>query len=583
MDKSLKIAVILSAIDKMSSVINSGINGSIKKMDQLAERSKNMSKKAFDFAEDSAKVGLAIAAPLGLAVKAAAEYERMNIALKTSFQGNDAAAQKAFKEINKFAAQTPYELEEVMTGFIKLKNMGLEPGQKALTAYGNIASGMGKSLNDMVEAVADAATGEFERLKEFGIKAKTQGDTVAFTFQGVTTKVKKNSKEIEQYLQMVGNTKFKGGIEAQSKSIIGQFSTLKDNANALMVKIGNTLVPMVNRLFKAITPVIDKIANWIDKNPELVATITKVAAGAAALALAASGVSFIFGGVLKVVSVLSTGFGIFFRVLGFVSSAMSFLGTVVRIVSAIMMANPIILIITLIAGAAMLIYKYWEPIKNFFINLWEGTKRVFKQAWDWIINLPFMKPIKMIIENWDKIKAFFGDLWEGIKAKFKGFMDFILGLPRRMFQAGVNIIKSIWDGIKSMVSKPIDAIKGMVGKIRDHLPFSPAKVGPLRDIHRIKLVETIAENIKPGPMVKAMRNTAAATMIAATPVSGAKSATPVRPAAAGGGGAVSVSYSPTITVSGGNKQDFERMLKEHSGVLIKMIEEAQRKNNRTKF
>ena len=44
-------------------------------------------------------------------------------------------------------------------------------------------------LDDMVEAVADATTGEFERLKEFGIRASSQGDKVALTFRGVTTTV----------------------------------------------------------------------------------------------------------------------------------------------------------------------------------------------------------------------------------------------------------------------------------------------------------------------------------------------------------------------------------------------------------
>ena len=35
---------------------------------------------------------------------------------------------------------------------------------------------MGKDLSQMIEAVADATTGEFERLKEFGIKAGKEGD-----------------------------------------------------------------------------------------------------------------------------------------------------------------------------------------------------------------------------------------------------------------------------------------------------------------------------------------------------------------------------------------------------------------------
>ena len=60
---------------------------------------------------------------------------------------------------------------------------------------------MAKTLNQMIEAVADAATGEFERLKEFGIKAKSEGDKVSFIFRGVTTTVKKESNAIQNYYQ----------------------------------------------------------------------------------------------------------------------------------------------------------------------------------------------------------------------------------------------------------------------------------------------------------------------------------------------------------------------------------------------
>lgn len=575
----------MSAIDKMSGIIGNAVNKSTGKLDQLSKKTNLIASKAFDIGRSSGAVGLAIAAPLGLAIRAAAQYEKMNISLRTAFQGNEVAAAKAFKEINKFAAQTPYELEEVMRGFVKLKNMGLDPSQKALTAYGNIASGMGKSLNDMVEAVADAATGEFERLKEFGIKAKSQGDMVAFTFQGVTTKVKKNAKEIEGYLKNVGNTKFKGGIEAQSKSILGQFSTLKDNANMVAVKLGQTLIPALNRLFKAVMPVIDKVTAWIDRNPKLTQTIMMVAAGAAALALTVSAVSFAVGGVFKVVSLASSAFSIIGKIIPIVSGAISFLTTVVRVLTMVMMANPILLIITLIALAAGLIYKYWDPIKKFFINLWEGIKNIFKKTWDWIINLPFMKPIKLIIDNWDKIKKFFGDLWTGVKQKFVDFFVWIDGIPRRMYNAGANIVKSIWEGIKAFVNKPIDAIKGMVSKIREYLPFSPAKVGALKDIHKIKLVETIAQSVKPGPLVKAMKATTAAAMVAGNMgVSSGKAANPMNGGGGGGGASIVVNYSPKIIIQGSaDKDTFEQMLKKNEKQLMKVIDEAVRKANRTKF
>ncbi|GAB4146805.1 MAG: hypothetical protein OHK0017_07740 [Patescibacteria group bacterium] len=165
------------------------------------------------------------------AIKSASDMQTMAVALETSFAGNVEQAKEAQAQITKFAAKTPYELQEVMTGFIKLKNMGLDPSERAMTAYGNTASAMGKSLNDMVEAVADAATGEFERLKEFGIRASKEGDKVKFTFKGVTSTVGMNSEEIQKYLIGLGETNFAGGMEKQSQTLAGKFSTLKDTVS----------------------------------------------------------------------------------------------------------------------------------------------------------------------------------------------------------------------------------------------------------------------------------------------------------------------------------------------------------------
>jgi hypothetical protein len=583
MEKNLKIAVVLSAVDKMTRVINTAVDGSVKKLSAFSKKTDELSKRGFELGRSAGAIGLAMAAPLGMAVKAAADYERMNIALKTSFQGNEVAANKAFKTINDFAATTPYQLEEVMTGFIKLKNMGLDPSTKALTAYGNVASGMGKSLNDMVEAVADAATGEFERLKEFGIKASSQGNNVKFTFQGVTTTVKKNSADIEKYLMKIGNTKFAGGIEAQSKSLYGQWSTLTDNVKMLSASFGKILVPALKQVMQSVQPVLERIQKWTEANPKLTQYIVMGAAAVASLTLAVSGLGFMFGGIMKGISLFSSGLSALTSAFGFVSKAVSFLIPIIRTLTAVLYANPILAIVGAIAVAAYLIITNWDKVKGFFVGLWAKIKETFTAGFNWFMNLPFMKPIKQIIDNWDKIKVYFSDLWQNVKDKFNGFIDWVRAIPSKMYDAGVNIVKSIWEGIKSFVNKPIQAIKDMVQKIREYLPFSPAKVGPLRDIHRIKLVETIAESVKPAPLVKAMRVTTAAAMMAATPVmAGAPKASQSANAAKGGG--TSVNYSPQITIQGGaDAVSFERMLKQHESKIVKVIEEANRKSSRTKF
>jgi hypothetical protein len=152
--------------------------------------------------------------------------------------GSAENADKQFGVIKDFAATTPFQVDQATSAFIKLKALGLDSSTKALTSWGNTASAMGKDLNMMIEAVADAATGEFERLKEFGIKSKSVGDNVQFTFRGVTTTVKKEAGAIQDYLLKIGDTQFAGAMERQMDTIGGAISNLEDQFDGFLLKIG---------------------------------------------------------------------------------------------------------------------------------------------------------------------------------------------------------------------------------------------------------------------------------------------------------------------------------------------------------
>jgi hypothetical protein len=182
-----------------------------------------------------ATIGLGAIA--GQIVQTNAEFQSLTASLKIA-TGSMEGAGKAMEMLKTFAAETPYGLQQSVEAFIKLKNLGLTPSIEAMRAYGNTASSMGKDLMQMVEAVADATTGEFERLKEFGIKASAEGDKVKFTFAGVSTTVANTSAEIEKYLQNLGNTKFAGAMAEQMKTLNGQWAGLMDNLDALYVAIG---------------------------------------------------------------------------------------------------------------------------------------------------------------------------------------------------------------------------------------------------------------------------------------------------------------------------------------------------------
>lgn len=159
-------------------------------------------------------------------LKTASSMENLKIQLKT-VTGSANDADKAFSKLTDFTTRTPYEIDQVVSAFTKLKAFGLDPSEEAMTAFGNTAAAMGKDLNQMIEAVADAATGEFERLKEFGIKSKQQGDQVSFTFQGVTTTVKKESEAIQGYLMDIGNNQFGGAMSDQMDTMSGALSNFR--------------------------------------------------------------------------------------------------------------------------------------------------------------------------------------------------------------------------------------------------------------------------------------------------------------------------------------------------------------------
>ena len=156
------------------------------------------------------------------------ETEKLKGSLVT-MTGSAEAAEGAFAALTRFAKQTPFTLDQSVTAFVRMKSLGLVPTESALKSFGNTSAAMGKDLTQMIEAVADATTGEFERLKEFGIKAKQNGDEVSLTFQGVTTTIGNNAQEITGYLESIGNVQFAGAMEEQMNRLPGALSNLRDS------------------------------------------------------------------------------------------------------------------------------------------------------------------------------------------------------------------------------------------------------------------------------------------------------------------------------------------------------------------
>jgi len=195
-------------------------------------------------------------------------FQQLEASLVT-FTGSTQKAAEVFAVLQDFASRTPFALEEVVGGFNKLVARGINPSIDSLTAFGNIASGTGKSLDQFVEALADAATGEFERLKEFGIKASKEGERITFTFGGIKTTVANTSTEILGYLEQLAKTKFAGATERQFDTLNGAISNLNDNIFKASVTLGKTFNDEIVKLIKTLGNVILKFGEFIASTQEI--------------------------------------------------------------------------------------------------------------------------------------------------------------------------------------------------------------------------------------------------------------------------------------------------------------------------
>ena len=173
-------------------------------------------------------------------IEVRSEFERFEAVL-TNTLGSTGAAKLALLDIKDMAARTPFSVAELSGAFVKLTNYGLKPSMEAMRQYGDLASSVGKGFDQLAEAVADATTGEFERLKEFGIKTKKEGDKVTFTFKEQATTVDFTTKSIENYIKGLGNLEgVSGSMAAISATLGGKVSNLGDKWDSLLNTIGDT-------------------------------------------------------------------------------------------------------------------------------------------------------------------------------------------------------------------------------------------------------------------------------------------------------------------------------------------------------
>lgn len=258
-----------------------------------------------------------------------------------------------------------------------------------------------------------------------------------------------------------------------------------------------------------------------------------------------------------------------------------------RAFSVTLLTSPLGWIALAIGVVALVIYKYWKPISGFFKGMWQGLKEGLQPLMPLFQRMgkalsPIIAPIKAIVDWFKKlIKPVedTGGAAEKMGVRFgktiANIIVKIVELITKVFEFGRKIGDMLANGILSKLGKTKEAIGKHAQIIRDHLPHSPAKTGPLKDLHKVKIVETIASTLKPLPLMNAMNKTLGV-------FSGGLKAN-VR----GGSSApasIVVTYNPTITISGTeSKEEFLKMLKKHKDEVVNIIKREFERKERVAY
>ena len=161
-------------------------------------------------------------------LEASRVYEDMS-AKFSPLVGDLETARKTFWSLNGLEDETATATDKLAKSFVDLGNNGLTNSNEQLKTYATIAHGTGRDINTLTDAVIAFSQGSTKALRQFGITAKDNGDTISLTYKGSTTEIEKNSKALDSYLSDLAKNNFDGVLENKLNTVSAATGRL-DNA-----------------------------------------------------------------------------------------------------------------------------------------------------------------------------------------------------------------------------------------------------------------------------------------------------------------------------------------------------------------
>lgn len=369
---------------------------------------------------------------------------------------------------------------------------------------------------------------------------------------------------VESSIKMVNNTtlnaiKLNNEFYKQLNTVAGQAGALKNVTQSLGISLGKVLLPGIVSVAQAISPLLDSLAQLVQKHPEISALIAgalgivAILAPLAAITSAIAGLIPLIAGIAKAIAV----------VVGVVVSAP---GLAVVAIAAVIAA---------VAYGASEIVKNWDSISRTINNVWNSAIQSTQRFFSWID--AGIKSNMNAIANWGN--NIVNSMGNAISNAAKPFVSFFNWLEQSFnnfgsnaYNWGASIVSNFIKGFQSLYSNVTQMLTNWTNYIRSFLPGSDADRGAFSTLTQsgVAFGETFMRGIEQSGFYNAMSGLS-------TPASG------LRPAYAGGGSGNVINFNPQYTITASNSDDIIKKLAVRDKALLDLINRSTTKNTRSMY
>lgn len=255
-------------------------------------------------------------------------------------------------------------------------------------------------------------------------------------------------------------------VDASLNTLGNKWEAATGTFTNAMASIGETVAPALKNLADWLGELASSLDGLVKRHPLITSAIFRMAAGFAVVATAAGAVGLAAASILGPMAIVRMSAGIlgmkFTSVGGLVRGALEGIGKSVIWLGRLMMANPILAVIGLIAMGAILIWQNWDTLGPKFKAMWDGICNATSAAGEWIkqaFNNTWSAVKTGVSEAWATVRQTISDKWAAILAD-------VAALPAKFQEMGSAIIDSILNGINAKW----ETLKSKLSSVTDYLP-----------------------------------------------------------------------------------------------------------------